>query len=31
MWDEFSTNPDRMVFFGCMLAGLVLEVVNIMH
>jgi hypothetical protein len=29
MWDDFSINPDRLVFFGCMFCGLVVVVMNI--
>ena len=28
MWNEFRTNPDRLVFFGCMFFGIVMIVVN---
>lgn len=28
MWKEIKTNPDRVVFFGCMFGGIVLAVVN---
>jgi len=28
MWHELSTEPDRLVFFGCMFCGLVLVIVN---
>jgi preprotein translocase subunit Sec61beta len=31
MLDELSIDPDRMVFFGCMLGALVLVIVNMAH
>jgi len=29
MWNEFTTDPDRMVFFGCMFFGVVVVLLNI--
>lgn len=31
MCNEFSTNPDRLVFLGCMFGWLAFAVVNMMH
>ncbi len=28
MWNEFSANPDRLVFFGCMFCGAVMVIAN---
>jgi len=29
MWNEVSTDPDRLVFFGCMFCGIVMVIMNI--
>jgi len=32
MWREFESNPDRLVFIGCILLGwLAIELVQTMH
>ena len=31
MWKEIKIDPDRLVFFGCMLGGIVLAVVNMVY
>lgn len=31
MWNEIKTNPDRLVFIGCILGWIVLEIVQSMH